>query len=230
MSSILIVGGGSGIGLACAELALENRWRVVIAGRSEERLSAAKAKLGDVRTVSFDAGDLTAARTALGDLDVEAVVTTSGSDAGATPVAAISASGIAQAIGTKAGSQLTVLQAAKEALPSLSSMTFVTGALARKPAPGMAPLVAANAVLETLTPVLAKELAPVRINSVSPGFVDTPIYAGWGERERAEMIEAMQQASPLARNATPRDVAGAVWFSVINRSVNGAVLPVDTGI
>ncbi|WP_420346500.1 SDR family oxidoreductase [Pelagibius sp.] len=230
MSSILIVGGGSGIGLACAELALENHWLVVIAGRSEERLLAAKEKLGDVRTISFDAYNLNKARAALGDLDVEAVVATSGSDAGAVPSAAMSASGIVQAIETKAGSQLMVLQAAKDTLSSLSSMTFVTGALARKPAPGMAPLIAANAVLETLTPVLAKELAPVRVNSVSPGFVETPIYASLGEKERAEMTEAMKQASPLGRNATPRDVAGAVWFSVTNQSVNGAVLPLDTGI
>lgn len=94
----------------------------------------------------------------------------------------------------------------------------------------MTPIVSANAALEALVPVFAKELAPLRVNAISPGFVDTPVWDGMTNDVRRKLIRDIASGTPTGRISTTEDVADAIWFAVTNASVNGAVIPVDGGI
>lgn len=228
---ILVIGGSSGIGLASAKRFLSGGWRVTIAGRCQGRLDRAKVDLEDVNAVILDASDRESLHDALLSVShLNAVVTTAGSDAGGGAFDDLGSRGLLEAVRIKAGAQLNVLEATRRAGLRIDAFTFTSGAAARKGGPGMAPLTAANAALEALVPVLAKELAPLRVNAVSPGFVDTPLYDGMPEAARAELIGSMAKATPTGKIATVHDVAESIWFATTNSSVNGAVIPVDGGV
>lgn len=229
-SHVLIAGGSSGIGLATARRFLSGGWRVTIAGRTKARLDAAQADLVEAAGVVMDAASPeSVSETLQGLSDVSAIVATVGSDAGGGAFADLGADGLINAVRAKAGAQLNILTSASHVCAELTSFTFVSGAAGRKGGPGMAPLTAANAVIEALVPVLAKELAPLRINSVSPGLVDTPIYNAMPEAARHQLMASMREATPTGKIATATDIAEALWFSATNSSVNGAVIPIDGG-
>lgn len=228
---ILIVGGSSGMGLAAAKRFLSGGWRVTIAGRKKDRLEAAKAELGDVEGLVMDATNATTTGEALRSLSgLTAIATTAGSEAVAAPFMEAGADGIVETFKVKAGAVLTLLEATHRAGVGHTSYTFVSGAAARKGTPGMAPIVSVNAALEALVPVLAKELAPLRVNVVSPGFVDTSIYDAMPDADRRRLVSEIAAGTPTGRVVTAEDVAEAIWFAVTNASVNGAIIPIDGGI
>jgi NAD(P)-dependent dehydrogenase (short-subunit alcohol dehydrogenase family) len=119
--------------------------------------------------------------------------------------------------------------AAQSALPHIGeggSITFVTAASSRKAGPGTSGLAAINGALESLARTLARELAPLRVNAVSPGVVDSP----WWADKPAGMFEAASRSAPLARPGRVEEVAEAIAFLVDNRFVTGVVLDVDGGM
>jgi NAD(P)-dependent dehydrogenase (short-subunit alcohol dehydrogenase family) len=117
-------------------------------------------------------------------------------------------------------------QAAVAHLDPNGSITFVTAASSRLANPGTAGLAAINGALERMVPTLARELAPLRVNAVSPGVIDTP----WWSDKPKEMFEAFSRKAPLARAGRPDEVADAIAFLVRNAFVTGIVLDVDGGL
>jgi NAD(P)-dependent dehydrogenase (short-subunit alcohol dehydrogenase family) len=86
-----------------------------------------------------------------------------------------------------------------------------------------------NAALEASTKVLARELAPVRVNVVSPGLTDTEAYAGMSDDARRSMLDGAAARLPAGRVAQPGDVAAGFLFVIDTPSVTGAVIDIDGG-
>jgi NAD(P)-dependent dehydrogenase (short-subunit alcohol dehydrogenase family) len=110
------------------------------------------------------------------------------------------------------------------------SITWITGAAARAAIPGMSALAASNGALHAMVGPLARELAPVRVNAVSPGFIDTPYWErAMDDAARQRTYEAMAAMVPAQRVGTPQDIASAVMLCVGNGFMTGAVIDCDGG-
>lgn len=236
---VLIVGGSSGIGLALAERLLADGASVTIAGRSARRLRDAAGHLeralrpasGRLRTGQVDIGREEQVRALLaGAGQLDHVVVTAADVAGAyAPVPDLDVEAARAVFGTKLlGPMLLAKHAAKQ-LPPSGSMTFTSGIAAYRPAAGSSVIATANGGLEALARALAVELAPIRVNVVSPGWVDTPIWdtlAGDGKTAR---LAAMAARLPAGRVGTPADLAAAYVAVLDNGFVTGTVVHVDGG-
>jgi NAD(P)-dependent dehydrogenase (short-subunit alcohol dehydrogenase family) len=225
---IVIVGGASGIGLATAKLFAARRARVTIVGRDREKLTRAVRSLGSYgEGEAFDASDraaLDAFFARIGPIDHLILAASAGEGAG--PFAALEAGALRRGF---EGKFWVHWHAAQSALPHIGeggSITFVTAASSRKAGPGSSGLAAINGALESLARTLARELAPLRVNAVSPGVVDSP----WWADKPAGMFEAASRSAPLARPGRVEEVAEAIAFVVDNRFVTGVVLDVDGGM
>ncbi len=109
------------------------------------------------------------------------------------------------------------------------SITFVSGFLSQRPSASSVLQGAINAALEALARGLALERAPVRINTVSPGLVNTPLYAGMSDAERQAMFEKAAARLPAGRVGQPDDIAGAILFVATNPYATGSTVTVDGG-
>ncbi|WP_327429304.1 SDR family oxidoreductase [Streptomyces sp. NBC_01236] len=235
---IVIVGGSSGMGLALAESALAGGADVTIVGRSPERLAAAERQLGGGDRLRAVAADITS------EPDTERLFKTVGETVGAIDhvvLTAADATGAYQPITSfdlEAGRRLVdsklfgAVLLAKYAAPHLTSggsITLTSGIAAYRPAPGGSMVAAVNGALASLTYALALELAPIRVNALSPGWVDTPIWdtiAGDGKQAR---LDAMAQRLPVGRIGTPHDIAEALLALMHNRFITATVLHADGG-
>jgi NAD(P)-dependent dehydrogenase (short-subunit alcohol dehydrogenase family) len=109
------------------------------------------------------------------------------------------------------------------------SITMISAASARAALPQTVALAAVNGAIERLVSPLAAELAPVRVNAVSPGVVDTPWWSFLAEDQRQAQFEAAAAGVPAARIGTPADIADAIGYLVKATLVTGTILPVDGG-
>jgi NAD(P)-dependent dehydrogenase (short-subunit alcohol dehydrogenase family) len=119
--------------------------------------------------------------------------------------------------------------AAVQAADVRSSIVFVSGVAAATPARGGSATAAVNGAIEALVRTLAVELAPVRVNAVSPGIIDTPTWDAMAEADRKAMFDRLAGALPAGRTGTPDDIADAIWLLLTNGFVTGITLPVDGG-
>lgn len=224
-SRVLVVGGGSGMGLATAELAAAEGAEVVIAGRSADKLKAAATRLGDhveARLIDITDDASVEAFFAAGEVWDHVVVTAASFRAG--PVKTLPMEDAYAAMQSKFWGSYRVARAATIA-PG-GSLTLVSGAAARRPAPGRAMIAAAAGAVETLTVGLAAELAPVRVNCVSPGLIDTPMLRA----ARGVDFEAVaRRATRLGRVGRPEEAALQILACMANPYMTGAVVSVDGG-
>ncbi len=124
------------------------------------------------------------------------------------------------------------LRAIQQALPFLDergSISLTSGQLGRKLAPGQFIKVGINAATEALGKQLAKELAPRRVNVVSPGVIDTPAYAGLAEDQRLAMFAKAGGALPVGRVGQAEEVAAGYVLAMENGYMTGAVIDIDGG-
>ncbi|MGD0563833.1 MAG: SDR family oxidoreductase [Roseiarcus sp.] len=225
---IVIVGGTSGIGLATAKLFVARRARVTIVGRDPEKLAAVLPSLGASGAgEAFDASDRAALDAFFGRVGpIDHLILAASAGSGAGPFAELAARDLRRGF---EGKFWVHWHAAQSALPHIGeggSITFVTAASSRKAGPGTSGLAAVNGALESLARTLARELAPLRVNAVSPGVIDSP----WWADKPAGMFEAASRLAPLARPGHVEEVAEAIAFLVGNRFVTGVVLDVDGGL
>jgi NAD(P)-dependent dehydrogenase (short-subunit alcohol dehydrogenase family) len=124
------------------------------------------------------------------------------------------------------------LHAARWAVPQLragGSMTFLTGVAAVKPRTGMAIVSVAFAAVEALARALAVELAPLRVNAIRPGLVDSEMWNGLDPAARQALFARAASAFPVGRVGTPDDIGQAAVFLMTNRYVTGSILEVTGG-
>jgi NAD(P)-dependent dehydrogenase (short-subunit alcohol dehydrogenase family) len=112
---------------------------------------------------------------------------------------------------------------------SKGSITFFSGILSRRPSPGLAGLAAINAAVEAFGRALALELAPIRVNVVSPGLTDTPAYATMPDDARKGMFASVAKRLPAGRVGKPEDIASLTLELMRNSFLTGLVVDVDGG-
>ena len=227
-SHVVVIGGSSGIGLASAKLLTDRGAHVTVVGRTRAKLDAAVIEIGGTaRGEMADAGD----RTALDSLfervaPVDHLVVAASGGAGAGPFGTLAEDGLRRGFEAKFWVHWSSAQAVLPHLAEDGSVVFITGASSRLANPGTSGLAAVNGALERMVPTLARELAPRRVNAVSPGVVSTP----WWADKPAGMFEALSRKAPLARPGRSEEVADAVAFLIGNGFVTGVVLDVDGGL
>ncbi|MFQ6395758.1 SDR family oxidoreductase [Nocardia sp. KC 131] len=228
---VVIVGGTSGIGLATAHRLEKDGMDVVIAGRNEQRLAAALAELGSgatgQRVDARDEADLERLFAEVGPID-HLVVTVTG-PSGTTPFREIDLAQLQAHYSGKLMAHTATMQAALPHLSAGGSVTLVSAASAGGAMPTTAALAAINAGVEAMVPVLAVELAPLRVNAVSPGVIDTDWWSFLPEDARAGVFDSIATATPAGRVGTADDVADAIEFLVGNTFTTGIVIRVDGG-
>ena len=126
------------------------------------------------------------------------------------------------------GSIAVAKEAAKQIRPG-GTITLTSGFLARRTVPGTYIKTAMNAAIEATAKILAKELAPIRVNVVSPGLTDTEAYSGMDDTSRQAMLERAAGSLPAGKAGSPEDLAQGYLFAIDNPYVTGAVIDIDGG-
>lgn len=228
---VWVFGGTSGIGLACAQLLAESVSEVVIAGRSAQRLQTALDQLpSNVKGAALDVGDTPSLEKAIehyGHIDHAVVSIGGGSALG--PYRQLTEKALRDTFENKFWQ---VQRCTMSVLPNMKagSITWITGAAARAAIPGMSSLAASNGAMHAMVGTLARELAPVRINAVSPGFIDTPYWErAMDAATRERTYESMAQIVPVKRVGQASEIAQAVLLCLSNGFMTGAVIDCDGG-
>lgn len=229
----VVVGASAGIGEATARAFAEQGARVTIAGRSKERLDAAATRIGHrVAIAEVDATDrarVDAFFATAGSID-HLVLAASPGSAGVGPIAELDDADLRQAFEGKVFAHLRAIRAALPQLRPDGSVTIITAASARTAFAGTTGIAAANGALEAAVRPLAVELAPLRVNAVSPGVIDTPWWSGLPEDARQAYFTAVAAVTPVRRIGSPQDVAAAVTYLAEATFVTGTVLECTGGL
>jgi NAD(P)-dependent dehydrogenase (short-subunit alcohol dehydrogenase family) len=229
-AAVIVVGGSSGIGLATARAARAQGARVTIAGRSRERLERARAQLGgEVGAVALDVSEDAGVQALFeGAGRVDHVLLTAGSVVLA-PRLQPALEALRPALEDRFWGAVRVAKHAAPHMGAGGSITFTSGSAGQRPAPGTALDSASCGAVEALARALALDLAPVRVNALCPGYVDTPLLRGALGARADEVLAGVASALPARRIGRPEDVAHAALFLMTNGYVTGISLPVDGG-
>jgi NAD(P)-dependent dehydrogenase (short-subunit alcohol dehydrogenase family) len=227
MSNALVVGGTSGIGLATARLLRARGLTVHVVGRDKRKLDAIDPSLVGHQADGADRDAMAAVAETIGTVD-HLVVTLSGAE-GMGPIASLDLDMLRRAFEAKFWAHVTTIQAVLPRLAPTGSITVVSAITARTGMAGTAGLAAINGAVESLVQPLAVELAPIRVNGVAPGLVDTPWWSGFPEDARKEYFAQSAAALPVRRVATPEDVAEVVVVAATNPNLTGTVIESDGG-
>jgi NAD(P)-dependent dehydrogenase (short-subunit alcohol dehydrogenase family) len=223
---VIVVGGSSGIGLATAELAKAQGAEVIIASRNADKVKAAASQLGakgiqaDV-TSDQSVGDLFRACGPADHVVVSAAQLRTG------PFKTVAMDDVRATLEAKLWGAWRCARAA-EIKPG-GSLTLVSGFLSIRPRPNSAIVSASNGALESLTRALALELAPVRVNCVSPGIIDTPIRAAMPEAARNDMLAKTAASLPVRRVGVGADIAQQILVFMTNGFMTGSIVYLDGG-
>ena len=231
---IVIIGGSSGIGLGVAVAALESNADVVIVGRSPEKLRAAERSLGSDRRVKSLAVDMTQEAEVARLFDevgaFDHLVSTAGTPPPNDPIASTDMDNVRGFVDSKLIGAVVLAKHAVRTLRPGGSMTFTSGINKdRPPVPGGAVVSAIAGSFSYFARALALELAPTRVNVVSPGWVDTPMWDEIVGEAKSGFFADMAPRLPSRRIATPADVARAYVYLMESEFTTGETIRIDGG-
>ena len=225
---ILVIGGSSGIGLAIAAATADAGASVTIASRNQEKLTAVATKLsGAVHIAVLDTGDNgLLERFFEAQMNWNHVVVS----AAQTRVGSVRTLGLTDAKAAMESKFWGAYRVARVAhINGGGSLTLVSGFLSERPSATAVLQGAINAALEALARGLALELAPVRVNAVSPGMIDTPMWDDLPSEKRTEVFETTAEQLPVRKIGRPEDIANAVLFLMTTAYATGSTVRVDGG-
>jgi NAD(P)-dependent dehydrogenase (short-subunit alcohol dehydrogenase family) len=225
--TVVVLGGSSGIGLAVAQAAAAQDAQVILLSRSLPKLQAAsKTIAGDARSIALDMLDNAAvgrAVASIGPIDHLVLTAIDREYALFGDLQAITSEQVECSFDKLRGF-INVTRAAKSKLSNRASITMLSGAGAVKPPKGSGLAAAANASIVGLARALAVELAPVRVNCLMPGPVDTPLHG-----ENLEQVRAWALTLPAQHFGRPEDIAQAALLLMTNPYITGHTLTIDGG-
>lgn len=210
----VIVGGSSGIGHAVAQ-ALSARPGTVLTPSSRDGLDVT------------DAASIARYFKRLGCFDH--LVITAASPAPGGKITEVDLQVGKDAFDVKFWGSIAVVQAAANYVRDGGSITFTSGFLARRTVPGTFVKTAMNAALEASAKILARELAPIRVNVVSPGLTDTESHHAMEAGARHAMFERAAATLPAGRYGRPQDIAPCYLLAIDNPYMTGAVIDIEGG-
>jgi NAD(P)-dependent dehydrogenase (short-subunit alcohol dehydrogenase family) len=228
--TVVLIGGSAGIGLETARLARAEGADVIITGRNPERLERAAEELGAVASAAFDATDSAKLESFFESLTspIDHVLDTAGGPYYA-PLAEIDFARALQGLDDKVLGTMRVARYARERVRPGGTLLFMGGTGGRHPAVGGSLSQAVTVALPTLIAGLALEIAPVRVNLIAAGFVDTKLSAeilGDGLEARRQQL---RETLPIGRVVGPADVAAVAIHVMENTALTGATFDVDGG-
>ncbi len=228
--TVVVIGGSAGIGLETARRARAEGAGVVLTGRNPERLEEAAADVGAMSTDAFDATDPVALKRFFEDLPdpIDHVIVT-GPGPSYVPLLEMDPDQVLHALGDHVVLGLEVARNSSAKIRPGGSLIFMGGTGGRKISRELGIVSAATAALPPLTATLALELAPVRVNLIAAGFVDTPLSAsllGEGLDARRDELRAKL---PIGRVVGPADVAALAVHIMTNTALTGATYDIDGG-
>ena len=224
---VAVIGRGGGIARAITLAARANGADVIVAGRDREELAHAYDDGITAETVDLtDESSVAALAERVGDLDH--VVSTASARARGK-VGDLKAETIAKSFDTKVVGPIMLAKYFAPRMPNDGSFVFMSGGTALKPQIGMLAVGATNGAVDIITRSLAVELAPIRVNAISPGTIDTGAYDALGEQQKAALYADREEHNPAHRMGTSEDIADAVVFALTNTFMTGVSVSIDGG-
>jgi NAD(P)-dependent dehydrogenase (short-subunit alcohol dehydrogenase family) len=231
--TVVVVGGSAGIGLETARLARTEGADVVLTGRNPDRLAQAAREVGARSSAAFDADDAGGVERFFDALPTpidHVLIAAYSRRPSYGPMLDSPSDEVGQAIG---GRVTQVLEIARHAAPKMrpGGTLLLTGGSVKKIAreSGISP--AGFAVLPPFTAALALELAPVRVNLIQAGFVDTALAASYfaDAADVEARREELRATLPIRRVVEPADLAALAVHLMINTAITGAAYDIDGG-
>jgi len=228
--TVIVIGGSGGIGLETARRARTEGASVILTGRNSERLKQAALELDAQRTAAFDANDPASLQSFFQDLPtpIDHVMVTAGSPHYGPPLE-MPHEEARRGLTEHLLLALEVARGVADKVRPLGSLVFMGGTGARRPRVGLGIASTATVAFPTLIANLALELAPIRVNLIAAGFVDTPLSASiLGDdldKRRAELSATL----PIRRVVGPADVAALAIHIMSNTALTGATYDIDGG-
>ncbi len=228
--TVVLIGGSAGIGLETARLARAEGAEVVLAARNPERLGQAAVDVGARSTAVLDATDASAVGRFFDSLSepIDHVLVTAGGPSYG-PLLEMDAAAVSEALSDHV---VLGLEVARHAAPKMrpgGTLLLMGGTGGRRISRGIGIVAAATAALPPFTAALALELAPVRVNLIAAGFVDTPLSASLLGEDLEARREELRQTLPIGRVVGPEDVAALAVHIMSNTALTGATYDIDGG-
>jgi NAD(P)-dependent dehydrogenase (short-subunit alcohol dehydrogenase family) len=228
--TVVVIGGSAGIGLETARRARTEGAEVILTARRPEPLARAADEVGARSTAAFDATDATALAGFFGGLagPIDHVMVT-GPGPYYAPLAELDHERARRDFDNHEWLAVEVTRQAAARMRPGGTLLFMVGTDARRPGRGQSLMAAGTAALPALVANLAVEVAPVRVNLIAAGFVDSPLSAtllGDGLEERRAQLRA---TLPIRRVVEPADIAMLAVHLMINTAVTGATYDIDGG-
>jgi NAD(P)-dependent dehydrogenase (short-subunit alcohol dehydrogenase family) len=228
--TVVVIGGSAGIGLETARRARAEGADVILTGRNPERLQQAASEVGARSTAAFDATDFKRLGKFFDELPspIDHVLVT-GPGPYYAPLAEFDFEAARRDL---EGHILLPLHVARNSASKVrpgGTLLFIGGTGGRRSAPGFALISALTAAGPAMTRNLALELAPIRVNLIAAGFVDTPLSAallGDGLEDRRKQLRA---TNPIRRVVGPADVAALAVHIMSNTALTGGTYDIDGG-
>ena len=225
----LVLGGTSGIGLAAVQMLVDKGAKVVGFGRSEANIAQASAAVAGAEFRALDVLDrdaMSAVFSEYAPIDVLVNAATGGERA-TGPFMEMDLDGFTGSF-RKLWGYVNSVRLVGEHLAEDGCITLVSGSPARKCNPGMSAISTVGNAVEGFTRAVAGEIAPRRINVVSPGLIDTPMFPGEGDA-RASFLSQATTGNLIKRAGTAEEVAAGILFTIENDFVTGTTVDVDGG-
>jgi NAD(P)-dependent dehydrogenase (short-subunit alcohol dehydrogenase family) len=228
--TVVVIGGSAGIGLETARRARAEGAGVILTGRNPERLERAAAELGALRSAAFDATDPDALGRFFQDLPerIDHVMVTAGSPYYA-PLVNLDRERARRNFEEHVWLPIAIAQHAIGRVRPGGTLLFMGGTGGRKRGPGLSLIAAGTAALPALIANLALEAAPIRVNLIAAGFVDTPLSASLLGAELDQRREQLRATLPIGRVVGAADVATLAVHIMTNTALTGATYDIDGG-
>src|SRR6201997_2430473 len=228
---VVIIGGSSGIGLAVAEEAASQGADVVIVSSKAERVQEAIRSIGrGARGQAVDVSDEKAVESFFRNLGpLDHLVFTAGDSLQLHELADTDLKQARRAFELRYWSALATVKYGSPQIRKGGSIVLTTGVAGRRPHSGWVVAASVCGTIEALTRALAIELAPIRVNAVSPGVVRTNLWQNMSSAEREQLFENVGKSLPVGRVGEPHDIAQAYVFLMHEGFATGQIVVVDGG-